>query len=103
MKKIIKRAACVALSVLMIGGAFAGCSTQGNNNDGKKVYKVGVCQLVQHAALDKATEGFQAAIKEKLGDKVEVDVQNASGRYRRIPERSLPPSGNGTGYLRRVS
>ena len=79
MKKIIKRAACVALSVLMIGGAFAGCSTQGNKNDGNKVYKVGVCQLVQHAALDKATEGFEAAIKEKLGDKVEVDVQNASG------------------------
>ena len=79
MKKAIKRAACVALSVLMIGGAFAGCSTQDDSNDGNKVYKVGVCQLVQHAALDKATEGFQAAIKEKLGDKVEVDVQNASG------------------------
>lgn len=79
MKKIIKRAACLALSVLMIGGAFAGCSTQGDSNDSNKVYKVGVCQLVQHDALDKATEGFEAAIKEKLGDKVEVDVQNASG------------------------
>jgi len=43
------------------------------------VYHVGICQLVQHPALDAATEGFQAALKEKLGDNVEFDYQNASG------------------------
>jgi len=42
-------------------------------------YEVGVCQLVQHPALDLATEGFQQALKDKLGDKVKVNVQNASG------------------------
>ena len=42
-------------------------------------YRVGVCQLVQHVALDAATQGFQDALKAKLGDAVTFDVQNASG------------------------
>lgn len=42
-------------------------------------YVVGVCQLVQHEALDAATEGFMQALKDELGDKVTFDVQNASG------------------------
>jgi len=42
-------------------------------------YKIGICQLVQHVALDAATEGFEAALTEKLGDKVEFDVQNGQG------------------------
>lgn len=44
------------------------------------VYNIGICQLVQHPALDAATEGFQAALVEKFGeDKVKFDLQNASG------------------------
>ena len=46
---------------------------------GDTVYQIGICQLVQHPALDAATEGFQAALKEKLGDNVEFDLQNAAG------------------------
>ena len=42
-------------------------------------YKVGVCQLVQHEALDAATQGFVDALTAKLGDKVTVSVENASG------------------------
>lgn len=42
-------------------------------------YTVGVVQLVQHPALDAATEGFQTALTEELGDAVTVDVQNAAG------------------------
>ncbi len=42
-------------------------------------YKVGICQLVQHDALDAATKGFQDALKELLGDDVEFDLQNAAG------------------------
>ena len=42
-------------------------------------YTVGVCQLVQHPALDAATQGFQDALTEKAGDSVTFDVQNASG------------------------
>lgn len=43
-----------------------------------KVYKIGVLQLIQHAALDKANEGFIAALDD-AGIKYEVDQQNASG------------------------
>ena len=42
-------------------------------------YTVGVSQLVQHVALDAATQGFQDALTDKLGDAVKFDVQNASG------------------------
>ena len=42
-------------------------------------YTVGVCQLVQHPALDAATQGFQDALTEKAGESVTFDVQNASG------------------------
>ena len=44
-----------------------------------KTFTVGVCQLVQHPALDAATQGFQDALTEKLGDSVTFSVQNASG------------------------
>lgn len=67
---------CVALT----GGMLAGCTSAGNEeNDGNKVYKVGICQLVQHDALDKSTQGIKDALAEKLGENVEIDFQNASG------------------------
>ena len=45
-----------------------------------KVYTVGICQLVQHEALDAATQGFKDALTEKLGEgNVKFDEQNASG------------------------
>lgn len=46
---------------------------------GDTEYHIGICQLVQHPALDAATEGFQAALSEKLGEHVKFDLQNASG------------------------
>ena len=42
-------------------------------------YNIGICQLVQHDALDKATQGFMDVLSEKLGDQVSFNVQNASG------------------------
>lgn len=43
-------------------------------------YEIGICQLVQHDALDAATQGFMDALTEQLGeDGVKFDVQNASG------------------------
>ena len=51
------------------------CSAVAEN----KVYNVGVLQLVQHDALDSATQGFIDALTDKLGDKVKIDVKNASG------------------------
>lgn len=44
-----------------------------------KTYKVGVCQLVQHEALDAATQGFEDVLTKALGDNVTIDVQNAQG------------------------
>ncbi len=46
---------------------------------GDETYLIGICQLVQHEALDAATQGFKDALTEKLGDKVKFDEQNASG------------------------
>lgn len=72
-KKVISMALVAALLTL----SLTACG--GSDKGGDAKYKVGVVQLVQHEALDAATEGFQAALKEKLGDDVYVDVQNASG------------------------
>lgn len=42
-----------------------------------KVYKIGIVQLVEHVALDAATEGFKQAVVDALGeDAVEFDLQN---------------------------
>lgn len=45
----------------------------------EKTFTVGICQLVQHDALDAATQGFKDALTEALGDKVTFDEQVASG------------------------
>lgn len=72
-KKLISilLAACLLLALAACGG---------NNGGGAqdKTYVVGVCQLVQHDALDAATRGFEEALKAELGDAVEIRVQNAS-------------------------
>lgn len=74
MKKAIKRIVALCLTAVLVAGVFAGCSTQ------TKKYKVGICQLVQHEALDAATQGFKDALTEKLGaENVEFDEQNAGG------------------------
>lgn len=44
-----------------------------------ETFTVGVCQLVQHAALDAATQGFVDALTEALGDRVTIVEQNAAG------------------------
>ena len=44
-----------------------------------QVFNIGICQLVQHPALDAATQGFKDALTEKLGDAVSFNEQNASG------------------------
>lgn len=48
------------------------------STDGK-TYNVGICQLVQHVALDAATQGFKDALTDALGDAVTFDEQNAQG------------------------
>ncbi len=42
-------------------------------------YTVGICQLVQHPALDAATQGFEDALTAEFGENVKFDFQNAQG------------------------
>ena len=72
-KKLISilLAACLLL-------ALAACGSNNGGGTQDKTYVVGVCQLVQHDALDAATRGFEEALKAELGDAVEIRVQNAS-------------------------
>ena len=77
MKKKIAIILAVAI-VLVSCVALVMCNNK-QEPEGQKKFTVGVCQLVQHAALDQATQGFVDALKAELGDKVEILVQNASG------------------------
>lgn len=65
----------------MTATMLTGCGSEANsaNSGSKDTYNIGICQLVQHDALDAATKGFKDALTEKLGDKVSFDEQNASG------------------------
>jgi len=69
MKKLISL--LIALSLIL--GLCACASAE------DKVYSIGILQLIQHPALDQATQGFKDALTEKLGDKVVFDEGNASG------------------------
>lgn len=74
----------LALSAVMACGVFASCGASDGSNsaatdDSSKTYNIGICQYVQHDALDLATQGFKAALTDKLGDRVTFDEQNASG------------------------
>ena len=63
----MKKAIAILLCLMMaLAAASAGAAT------------VGICQLVQHPALDAATQGFIDALKAEIPD-VEIDLQNASG------------------------
>jgi putative ABC transport system substrate-binding protein len=52
--------------------------TEAEDTEGQ-TYTIGICQLVQHDALDAATQGFKDALTEKLGDRVTFDEQNGQG------------------------
>lgn len=68
--------------VMVLGLAACGSQEAPAADDGAKVFKIGACQLIQHPALDAATQGFQDAIVEALGaDAVEFDIQVASGDF----------------------
>ena len=63
--------------ILALSLVFTLCACGGSAK--KDSFTVGICQLVQHPALDAATEGFKEALTAKLGDKVTFLEQNASG------------------------
>lgn len=86
MKKILAAiaAAALAVSATACSSSNSGSSTADDNSSSApaegKVYNIGICQLVQHEALDAATKGFKDVLIEKLGEEnVKFDEQNANG------------------------
>ncbi|MDO4976517.1 MAG: ABC transporter substrate-binding protein [Eubacteriales bacterium] len=75
----VAMAATMAISMAACGGSNADTSAESTGAATGDSYKVGICQLVQHPALDAATEGFKEALTEELGDAVTYDEQNAQG------------------------
>ena len=96
MRKITRRsfltaaAACGAAAALSAcGGSSSASSSAAASStvasalvaaasNGEK-FTVGICQLVQHAALDAATQGFEDALTASFGENVTFDFQNAQG------------------------
>ena len=79
-------AGAMALTMTACGGSSSGSddskAASGSDSGSAGSYKVGIVQLVQHEALDAATQGFQDKLKELVeadGGSVEFDSQNASG------------------------
>ena len=78
MKKKILAALLAAVMLLTLAACAA--SEPAASSDGDAVtYTVGICQLVQHDALDAATKGFIDALNEALPGQVKIEEKNASG------------------------
>ena len=67
------------ISALLVAAAVGVMTVCPVGAEESQTYNVGICQLVQHVALDAATEGFKDALTDKLGDAVTFDEQNAQG------------------------
>ena len=74
-------ATAMTLSLASCGGSKTETPSTGSDNSSAEgaTYKVGICQLVQHPALDAATQGFIDALNEALPGQVEFENKNASG------------------------
>lgn len=75
-----KKFLAAAAACLMVAG-LAACGNEPStpSNPDEKVFQIGIVQLAEHPALDEATRGFKEFLTEKLGDKVQFNVQNAQG------------------------
>ncbi|MGN0962850.1 MAG: ABC transporter substrate binding protein, partial [Clostridia bacterium] len=72
------------LLAVLLAGAMALAASACGSGDAEETestagetYTIGICQLVEHEALDAATQGFQDALTEEFGDAVTFDLQNA--------------------------
>ena len=73
----------MGVTAVLTAGIIAGCGGGGGQKkteDGKKMYKVGIVQLVEHNALDAANKGFVDGLKKRgyeEGKNIEIDRQHA--------------------------
>ena len=77
-------AGAMALSMTACGSSGSDAAQSGSEDGSATAgnYEVGIIQLMQHEALDAATQGFQDKLTELVeaaGGTVEFDYQNASG------------------------
>ena len=95
MRKITRRSFLAAAAVCSAAAALTACggssasstaassvassAASGSAAASGDTYTIGICQLVQHAALDAATQGFEDALTAEFGDNVKFDFQNAQG------------------------
>ena len=67
------------VSTILAATAVGSMLVTGVSAEEAKTYNIGICQLVQHEALDAATQGFIDALNEALPGEVEFQTKNASG------------------------
>ncbi|MGN0662531.1 MAG: ABC transporter substrate-binding protein [Faecalibacterium sp.] len=93
MRKISRRSFLSAAAAVAAAGALTACGGSASSAAASSAaassaapassaaaaesYTVGICQLVEHVALDAATQGFEDALTAELGDAVTFDFQNA--------------------------
>ena len=89
--KLYKKVLALGLAASML--SLTACSGSSNETEAQaetegteaaaadgETYTIGICQLIQHPALDNATQGFKDAVIDGLGEEnVKFDEQNANG------------------------
>lgn len=76
MKKLLSVLLVALMALTLVGCSSSKTEETTAPTEETKTYKVGVIQLLEHAALDAATKGFVDVLNE---NGIEVDVQNAQG------------------------
>ena len=88
MKKLISilLSAALACGLAACGGASSSgapasgsAASAASAPQGEAAYTVGICQLMEHEALDSATQGFKDKLEELLPGQVAFNEQNAQG------------------------
>ena len=96
MRKISRRSFLAASAAAAAAGVLTACGASSSSSSASssaasstassaassaaapaESYTIGICQLVEHEALDAATQGFQDALVAQFGDAVSFDMQNA--------------------------
>ena len=78
MKKLIHSFTAIILAALLCACGSQPASTSSAPAE-EKTFTVGICQLIQHPALDAATKGFRDALEKELPGRIVFEEKNASG------------------------
>lgn len=78
-----RRIAAILISAAMVVTAFAGCGSKNEkvNEDGKRIYTIGISQFAEHGSLDNCRDGFLEGLREEgfsEDDNLEIDYNNSA-------------------------